>query len=201
MHQPSGTDESKTPIGSEFLVRSSKRYFSASSAGTQRNPGLSSVISQGKDSLEKTASDVQARTRKPRQSKSDGPGPRQIMEAQRIMDTATECLEDMSARGFGSLCIHGEPIMLVEVQVNTNLRLAKVYWTLPYGLLLDESMSKEAYRIMVLKMKENIESGGGAKLLQLQVHTRLRSYYPPRLRLLPATDEMIHRTLEELLDD
>jgi ribosome-binding factor A len=175
------------------------RCFSSSSPPGP-NPGLASVISQGMESLNTTASQVQAKTKKSLDKWDDGPTPRQIMESQRVMETATECLEEMVVRGMGNLHIQGEPIVLLQVEVNRPLKQAKVYWTLPYGVLLDDRISKNLYRKFMDRLQEHVDAGD-AKLLQRQVHARLRSYYPPRLKLVQATDMMVHEAMLELMDE
>lgn len=152
------------------------------------------------ESLNTTASQVQAKTKKSLDKWDDGPTPRQIMESQRVMETATECLEEMVVRGVGNLHIQGEPILLLQVEVNRPLKQAKVYWTLPYGVLLDDRISKTLYRKFMDRLQEHVEAGD-AKLLQRQVHARLRSYYPPRLKLVQATEMMVHEAMLELMDE
>lgn len=173
-----------------------------------RNPGLESVISQGIQALERTAADIQQKTKKmslavdatgENAAINQGPNPRQLAEGQRIMDVAQDCLEDLCERRVGSMYLGGEPIIVVDVQVNSTAKLAKVYWTLPYSVLTDPRMTKNIYDKLVQKVRENVEDSGGSKLLSRQVHTRLRSYYPPRVKLVPATNQMIEQVLMEIM--
>ena len=173
------------------------------------NPGLASVISQGISKLEQTAYEVESKTRK---SISDNqgyekaePSPRQLMEAQRIFDIATECLEGIASpinqeqRSKQLVTVAGEPIVIVHVDVNPTLKLAKVYWCLPYSILLNDEINSNQYRQLVLQMNDNLLKKGGENIVQRYVHNKLRSYYPPRMRFLPATNSMIHDTISELL--
>jgi hypothetical protein len=169
------------------------------------NPGLESVISQGMTSLERTASEVQTKTKKTSLSasapKKSLTTPRQLAESQRILDVATDCLEALCERDAQNLlAIGGEPLVLLDVQVNSNAKLAKVFWTLPYGILTDERLTPTAYRTLMAKMQGHFEKGAG-KVLAQQVHTRLRSYYPPRLKFHPAPPNMVAQAMGEVLEE
>ncbi len=174
----------------------------ASSLGS--NPGLESVIGQGIASLKRTATDVQTKTK----NVTDIAAPKekikshkQLAEAQRIWDVTTECLEAICEKQPNNpLALGGEPIAILDVQVNTSAKQAKVYWTLPYGVLMDDRLTRTTFQEMLEKMESNLEQGG-ASLLQRQVHTRLRSYYPPRLKFFPAPPSMIADSLNDFLNN
>lgn len=179
------------------------------------NPGLASIISQGMSALERSAADIEYRTKnssslkRPHKKGSYRAGtlePRQLAEGQRLLDVATDCLEELvvqAERGGltvgqqKGLMLSGEPIVLLECVVNRTIKQAKLYWTLPYGLLLDERMHAKLYHQLTAKVQEQLMEGGGVKLLSRQVHNRLSSYYPPRIKMLPATDEMVAKALRE----
>lgn len=178
-----------------------------------RNPGLASVIQQGAKSLESTATDVQSKTRQQglsaptKSQKRWTQTPRQLAEAQRILDVATECLETLCYDDDGPtepaaafLTIGGEPIVLLEVKVNSDAKQAKVFWTLPYGILTDDRLTPTSYQRLVRQMEIYLRDRGAGKLLARHVHTRLRSYYPPRLKFQAATPDMVARAMEELLE-
>jgi hypothetical protein len=183
------------------------------------NPGLASIISQGIKSLEQTAADIQQKTRKASlfqlQKKSSLEkgisllDPRQLAEGQRVLDVASDCLDHIVRQGTmtdrqrrGLTPAGGdEPIVLLDCVVNRNVRQAKLYWTLPYRLLLDEKINQKIYQLLMVKVQGELvhPEGGGAKLLARHVHARLASYYPPRLKMVPATDEMVKRAIEEYM--
>jgi hypothetical protein len=185
------------------------------------NPGLASIISQGVKSLEQTAADIQKKTRKislfQLQKKSSHEkgisllDPRQLVEGQRILDVASDCLDHIVSQQKGTLTERqrrglapaggDEPIVLLECVVNRNVRQAKVYWTLPYRLLLDERINQQIYQQLMVKVQTELvhPDGGGAKLLARNVHARLSSYFPPRLKMVPATDEMVKQAIEEYM--
>jgi hypothetical protein len=186
------------------------------------NPGLASVISQGMKSLEHTAEEIQYKTRrtslsqphkKPsfKNGRADEMDPRQLAEGQRILDVATDCLEQLALqeehsgqrqRDVGNsngLVLFGEPIVLLECEVNRNVRQAKIYYTLPYGILLDNRINQRLYQEIMVKVQNELVVNGGAKLLARNVHTRLSYYYPPRIKFFPATDEMVQSAIEEFM--
>jgi ribosome-binding factor A len=192
-------DANKSQLRSPRGAPDSTRFFTVSSGDLGPNPGLASVISQGASSLENNASEVEAKTKKALgDNKGDDPlQPRQLMEAQRILDVTTECLEEMAKGGTaGLLSVLGEPITIMEVQVNRDLKQAKVYWALPFSILLDDRIDGTVYRQLVTKMEKNILEKGGGR----QVHGRLRFYYPPRMKFFPASNSMIHQAISDLVD-
>jgi len=187
---------------------------------TGPNPGLASVISQGIKTLEQTAEEIQYKTRKItlsrphkkatfRNGRASEMDPRQLAEGQRILDVASECLEQLafqdqqsgqkqSGRISGNgLVLFGEPIVLLECEVNRNVRQAKIYWTLPYGILLDNRINQRLYQDIMMKVQKELVENGGAKLLSRNVITRLSHYFPPRIKLFPATDEMVQSAIED----
>lgn len=189
---------------------------------TGPNPGLASVISQGIKTLEQTAEEIQYKTRKISLSRAHKKAtfrnggaadmdPRQLAEGQRILDVASECLEHLAMQdeengkqngkgiGNGGLVLFGEPIVLLECEVNRNVRQAKIYWTLPYGILLDNRINQKLYQDIMMKVQKELVRNGGAKLLARDVHTRLSYYYPPRIKLFPATDEMVQTAIAEFM--
>ena len=185
------------------------------------NPGLASVISQGIKSLEHTAEEIQYKTRKitlsqPHKRPSFRNGraaeldPRQLAEGQRILDVASDCLEQLTLQNeknslqqssdSNGLVLFGEPIVLLDCEVNRNVRQARIYWTLPYGILLDNRINQRLYQEIMAKVQKQLVENGGAKLLARDVHTRLSYYYPPRIKLFPATDEMVQKAIHEFME-
>jgi hypothetical protein len=162
-----------------------------------RNKTLESVIREGLAFLNQTVQQIQANknTSKPLLQPEDmGPSDKQMAEQHRILSTATLCLDEMSLKD-PCLCIHGEPITLIRVEVNTNSRLATVYWGLPYTLMLEDRLSSQDKRILTTKMNEIVLEHGGK--LQRRVHGKLSSYYPPKLKFKPAPAEIIDQFAEE----
>jgi ribosome-binding factor A len=174
------------------------------------NPGLASVVAQGIKALEDTAGDVEARTRYVSiEPKSKQPTHRQLAEAERILEAANDCLEELCMRqhhqqqqqsvgnNLPGLHLQGQPIVLLDVQVNRDVKLAKVYWTLPYSVFLDPNVTQRVYQKLVEVLQKQQFEQGGAKILAGEVGSKLRFYYPPRIKLVPATDAMIQQAIAE----
>jgi hypothetical protein len=89
---------------------------------------------------------------------------------------------------------------LLKCEVNRNVRQAKIYWTLPYGILLDNRINQRLYQEIMVKVQKQLVENGGSKLLGRNVHTRLSYYYPPRIKLFPATDEMVQSAIEDFME-
>lgn len=162
-----------------------------------RNKTLEGVIREGLGYLNQTVQQVQANksTSKPLLQPEDmGPTNKQKAEQHRILTTATLCLDELSQKD-PCLTIHGEPITLIRVEVNTNLRLATVFWALPYTVMLEERLSLQDKQILTDKMNEIVQKHGGK--LQRRVHGRLSSYYPPRLKFAPAPAEMTELAMKD----
>ncbi|KAL3929871.1 MAG: hypothetical protein SGBAC_012020 [Bacillariaceae sp.] len=201
------------------------RSDSSSSFELGRNPGLESVISQGISSLEETAMDIQNKTRHsgivPTKSVDGSSNSkastshRHLAEAQRLLDVATECLDDLCRKyedqpasamqnALPGLQLKGQPIELLEVQVNKDGKQAKVFWTLPYSVLLDPVVNQNIYQRLIMTLQEQLvprgQQRGGAKVLSQHVGSKLRFYFPPRMKMVPATHEMVERAIREIHD-
>jgi hypothetical protein len=166
--------------------------------GRSRNKTLESVIREGWPYLNSCTLQIQAHknTRKPlRQQEDTGPTARQQAEQHRILATAQQCLEELSAKGDASLCIHSEPITLIRCDVHANLRHCTVYWALPYSILLEERLSARDRLVLTKKMSEIVVGQGGK--VAYCVHAKLRSYYPPKLRFEAAPADMMEQFLAD----
>jgi hypothetical protein len=160
-----------------------------------RNKTLESVIREGLGFLNQTVTQIQGNkhTNKPLlQAEDTGPTDKQKAEEHRILNTTTICLDEMSQKD-PCLCIHGEPITLIRVEVNSNMRMATVFWALPYTVMLEERLSADDKRKLTQKMNDIVMKHGGK--LQRRVHGRLSSYYPPRLKFEPAPADMTEQAV------
>jgi len=146
--------------------------------------------------LLQTAEEVGAKTAaKPLFVTEAGSGPtaRQIKEASRIHQVLDEAIEQYSKKD-ATFTIRGDPIMILDVEVSQDLRHARAYWTLPFTLIdLPGGMRTEMKR----RMQTILEKRGGA--LQAMVHSKLRFYYPPRVRFVPAEDDVLAMAMKDLL--
>lgn len=146
--------------------------------------------------LEATTREVAAKTRQPlfHSDDDDLPLPEQLSEGNRIFEHLNEVLEQFSQKDK-TFCIKGDPIVILDVEVSPDLKHARVYWALPYGLVgLPNKVTEE-----ITSRMQNILVKRGGKL-QALVHTRLRHYYPPRLRFVPAKDDVMRLALKDLLN-
>lgn len=170
-----------------------------STATTTRNKSLESIIRQGWPFLNTAAMTIQAHknTRKALfQPEEQGPTNQQKAEEHRILSTVLQCLEELSVgKDSSCFCIHHEPITIIRVEVNVNLRNATVFWALPYSVLLNERFSAADRLLLTTKMSEIVVENGHK--LQRAVHTKLSSYYPPRLRFEAAPAEMTEQSIAE----
>ena len=166
------------------------------------NPGLQAVIDQGLGHLKTTSTIIQSKkeSKKPLFHKAaieeQGPTKKQLVEANRVLSVATRCLEEMhkKKKTHNMLSIGGHSILLLHVQVNTNLREATVYWALPFEILLEAD--EQTRLALTEKMQEKLTQGGGGKFLQYEVHRALSSYYPPKLKFKPANDVLLQQMLD-----
>jgi ribosome-binding factor A len=164
----------------------------------RKNDSLQQVKALGLATLEATAAEVAAKTRKPLfdLSKEGGPDPIQIKEGEMILGLACEALEDILRKGDTTFCIREEPINFFDCEVNTDLRLAKIFWCLPYSLVV---LPDEIKNVVVEKMQSILDQRGGK--IQYMVHTKLRHYYPPKLRFVAKRDFDTEKFLVEGMDD
>lgn len=90
-------------------------------------------------------------------------------------------------------------IVLLNVEIKKGSREAILYWCLPYDLLLDDNISARQKQFLEFRVQQQLEQQGN-KMLQRRVHSILRYYYPPKLRLEPATNDQLYSLLKELSD-
>jgi len=143
------------------------------------------VISNAKLSLFPTASEL-------------APSVSQIKVASRMYTLLNEELENYCERTPDEqnvFTVGGEPIVIIDVEVSPDLRYARVFWALPFDLLLD--LPSEKFRSEMMKsIQRVIQERGG--VLQGLVHGKLRRFHPPRIRWVPASNELIRGVLKEM---
>ncbi len=164
------------------------------------NPGLQSVKQQGIKILQALSTDIQSKTKR-RLLLSDedtGPTAEQLREASRLKILTEDALEQYTSRKGGLFCIMNEQIAIIDVEVTEDLRQARVYWSLPYSVLLMGGVKREARAKAVKRMQRILEERGG--VLQGLVHIKLRNYFrPPKIRFVPAEGEMLRKFLRDLI--
>jgi hypothetical protein len=95
----------------------------------------------------------------------------------------------------------GTMIVLLHVEIKkSNTREAILYWCLPYDILLDDTnYSSRQKQFLEFRVQQQLEQHGN-KILQRHVHNVLRHYFPPKLRLEPATNDQLYDVLKKLSD-
>lgn len=177
-----------------------------SSDGSLRNRALAEIIRGGYSRLSQVATDIQSNPIT-RQSLFGLPAressPRQKAEEHLLLITTKEVLEALTRKPEGKLvCVEGDPIMILKVEIKPGSRLATLYWSLPYSVLADDTLVARDKQILEFRMDRLLtQEGGGGALLQRSVHSALRHYYPPRLRFKPATDDLLLEALEHVWED
>lgn len=166
------------------------------------NPGLESIKQEGVHILTSLTNDVQSKTKRRLLLKDEdtGPTPTQLKEATRLKHLVEEALITYTSKkgGISPFCIMGEPIALIDVEITQDLRNARVYWTLPYGVLLMNTLNRDMREQAVKRMQRILDEKGG--VIQGIVSTKMRHYFrPPKLKFVPAEGEMLRSTLQDMM--
>lgn len=190
---------SNTPIILKNIQSSFLSTAASASHQTPKNPGLASVKEQGLTVLQSTTADIISKTKR-RLLLSDedtGPTANQLREAARLKILVEDAVEKYTSHKGGLFCMMNEPIAIIDVEITEDLRQARVYWTLPYSVLLMD-VSSDVRARAIKRMQTILEERGG--VLQGIVHQKLRSYYrAPKIRFVTAEGEMLRSVLKELL--
>ncbi|KAL3789517.1 hypothetical protein ACHAWO_004235 [Cyclotella atomus] len=177
----------------DFNSRHSQRHTPDVSSKSFR---LDIIKSAGLSQLHNQTQDLISRTREPLifHDQEDGEEkPESIpqkQEAARLESTIVEALAVYSSK-HDTFSIRGDCIEVLGVEVSADLKMARVYWCLPYSLDIGE-LPHETLTLIVRRMQEILEAKGGK--IQALVHTRLRAYYPPKLQWVAA--EHVSRDLK-----
>jgi hypothetical protein len=186
------------------IHRVGRRFVST----VHRNKKFASVIREGLTTLNETALAVQAssHTRRPLfpTSQHQQPAPptdKVRAEEHRLFSTAQDCLESLAARhAVYSIQGDGDPIYLLACQVKPSMQVAVLYWTLPLSILLDESIAHSQKERILHGLQQRFLDSDAEMLLQKCVQRKLASYYPPKVRLEPATEDMVAEYLNSEWD-
>lgn len=164
--------------------------FSSSSPSLQSsgNFRLDVIKSAGLSQLHNQTQDLISRTREPlvlneqdfEQIKE--PSIPQKQEAARLEPVIIEALALYSSR-HDTFCIRGDCIDILGVEVSPDLKMARVYWCLPYSLDIGKLPHQKLEQV-VTRMQQILDEHG--KKIQALVHSRLRAYYPPKLQWVAA---------------
>jgi len=164
------------------------------------NIALESIKEQGQHILEATITDIQSKTNRRLlvEDEDHGPTDYQIKEANRVAEFVEQAIEDYTSKRGNVFCIMNEPIVIIDCEITEDLRQARVFWSLPYEiLLLEDTKINAAMRAKLVQyMQRILEERGG--VLQGMVHTKMRMYFrPPTIRFVPAEGEILRRALHD----
>ena len=154
------------------------------------NIRLEAIKSTGMTQLHNQTQDVISRTRQPLFDDVDlvdvygnkKPSIAQIQEAARIEGAVHEALASYASR-YDTFNVKGQVIDVLGVEISPDLRQARVYWCLPRVLDLKGLPSAKLEQV-VKRMQKILDERGGK--IQGIVHSRLRAYYPPKLKWVAA---------------
>ncbi len=166
------------------------------------NKKLESIKEQGQRILEATILDIQSKTDRHLlvEDEDNGPTVNQLKEATRLKQLMEDAIEEYTSKRGNLFCIMSEPIVVIDCEVTEDLRQARVFWSLPFAVLMmgDGKINQATREKIVKRMQRILDERGG--VLQGLVHNKLRSYFrPPRIRFVPAEGEMLRRTLLDFI--
>jgi ribosome-binding factor A len=172
------------------------RHSQRSSGVNSKSFRLDVIKSAGLSQLHNQTQDLISRTREPLTFTDQDEGeekPKSIpqkQEAARLESTIVEALALYSSK-HDTFSIKGDCIEVLGVEVSADLKIARVYWCLPYSLDIRE-LPQETLTLILRRMQDILDEKGGK--IQALVHTRLRAYYPPKLQWVAA--EHVSRDLK-----
>jgi ribosome-binding factor A len=154
------------------------------------NIRLEAIKTAGMTQLHNQTQDVISRTRQPLFDDVDlvdvygnkKPSIAQIQEASRIEGAVHDALASYASR-YDTFNVKGQVIDVLGVEISPDLKQARVYWCLPRVLDL-KGLSSSKLEQVVRRMQKILDERGGK--IQGIVHSRLRAYYPPKLKWVAA---------------
>lgn len=154
-----------------------------------KNIRLEAIKSVGMTQLHNQTQDIISRTRQPlfEENLLDPYGNKlasiaQKQEANRLESCLVDALAHYASK-HTTFSVGGQCIDLLGVEVSPDLKNARAYWCLPHGLDLRQ-LPHSKLEELVKKMQRRLDERGGK--IQAIVHTRLRAYYPPKIKWVPA---------------
>lgn len=150
-----------------------------------KNIRLEALKSVGMTQLHNQTQDLISRTRQPlfEKHRLDAHGNErqsvaQLQESTRLESAIIDALAFYSTK-HTTFSIKGQCIDVLGVEVSPDLKHARAYWCLPHGLDL-HALPQSKLEQVVRKMQQILDERGGK--IQALVHTRLRAYYPPKIK-------------------
>ncbi|KAK1747782.1 hypothetical protein QTG54_001745 [Skeletonema marinoi] len=154
------------------------------------NVRLEAIKSAGMTQLHNQTQDIISRTKQPLFEDADlvdiygnkKQSIAQIQEAARIESAVHDALATYASR-YNTFNVKGQVIDVLGVEISPDLKQARVYWCLPRVLDLKGLPSSKLEEV-VRRMQKILDERGGK--IQGIVHSRLRAYYPPKLKWVAA---------------
>mmetsp|Transcript_446 Transcript_446/g.990 ORF Transcript_446/g.990 Transcript_446/m.990 type:complete len:238 (-) Transcript_446:167-880(-) len=150
-----------------------------------KNIRLEAIKSVGITQLHNHTQDLISRTRQPlfEENQLDAHGQQrqsiaQIQEANRLESALIEAFAFYSSK-HTTFSIGGQCIDVLGVEVSPDLKNARAYWCLPHSIDL-HTLPHAKLEQLVKKVQQILDEKGGK--IQALVHTRLRAYYPPKIK-------------------
>lgn len=150
-----------------------------------KNIRLEAIKSVGMTQLHNHTQDLISRTRQPlfEDNMLDAHGQQrqsiaQKQESNRLESALISTLAYYSSK-HTTFSVRGQCIDVLGVEVSPDLKHARVYWCLPLGIDL-RNLPHSKLEAAVKKMQQILDEKGGK--IQALVHSRLRSYYPPKIK-------------------
>mmetsp|Transcript_33197 Transcript_33197/g.56416 ORF Transcript_33197/g.56416 Transcript_33197/m.56416 type:complete len:238 (+) Transcript_33197:68-781(+) len=189
-HSSQSPDEEEEHQHKHFEEHSSQQLFT-------KNIRLEAIKSVGMTQLHNHTQDLIARTRQPlfEENLVDAHGHQrqsiaQIKESNRLESALIDALAHYSSKST-TFSIGGQCIDVLGVEVSPDLKHARAYWCLPLSIDL-QKLPHANLEKLVRRMQQILDERGGK--IQALVHSRLRSYYPPRIKWVAS--EHVSRDLK-----
>ena len=177
-----------------------------SSPKGRRNEQLEAIKWEGMEALENSTKDMIRKVGNQRLLNKDedneGPSVRQLREAERLFRLCQQVIHEDSSSPMSSLAslrIQGQSIVIIDVEVSRDLKQARIYWSLPYSILLRKDIPDSTLTQMQGRMQQLLQLPKYGGRIQTLVHTKLRFYYPPKFTFVPAEQDLIRQDLLESL--
>jgi len=191
----SSTSISKLSLVSEFTTHYLPPSLALSTIS--RNENLDFVKEQGLQVLDHLTKDVSSKTKQRLliEDMDAGPTSYQLREAGRIKLFVQEAIDQYTSRFGKQFCIDDEPIVIIDAEISHDLRQARVFWCIPFSILISPNLSIKLLENITIKMQTILNDHGG--ILQGMVHSRMRTYHHhASLKFVPAESSFLRETLQ-----
>lgn len=169
---------------------------------SRKNEELEAIKWEGMEALENSTKDMIRKVGNQRLLNKDeddeGPSVRQLREAERLFRLCQQAIDEDSTSS-ASLRIQGQSIVIIDVEVSRDLRQARVYWSLPYSILLRKDIPNSTLTQIQGQMQQLLQQPKYGGRIQTLVHNKLRFYYPPKLTFVPAEQDLLRQDLLQSL--